>query len=315
MSRTVLVIVGPTGVGKTGVSLELAKRLDCEVISADSRQVYKYMNIGTAKPTREELAAVPHHFIDIKLPDQRYSAGEFGDEARACVADIFSRGKQPVVVGGSGLYIRGLVDGFSGHRIADENVKAALQDELRQRGTATLYARLQAVDAETAANLNRTDTQRILRALEVFEITGTPLSEYLKKTPAPADFESIFFGLTMPRVELYKRITQRVDTMISAGLVEEVRALEEMGYGPGLNALRTVGYQEVFMHFKGDLTYDEMVLLIKQKTRNYAKRQLTWFRKDTRVRWLDRSNFRSSAELATHIHNALLGSSEWMTAK
>ncbi len=287
MQPKVLLIVGPTGIGKTDVSLRIAARASCEIISADSRQIYKYMDIGTAKPSREELAAVPHHFISIKTPDETYSAGEFGEDARRCVDDIFARGRLPLVVGGSGLYIRGLVDGFSGPRVADAGVKARLREQLQEQGLEFLYARLQALDRETASRLNPGDTQRILRALEVQEITGKPFSDHLKSKSEPADFEPVFAGLTMERAELYERIERRVDRMLAMGLVAEVRRLRQMGYGPELNALRTVGYQEVFLYLRDELNYDDMAALIKQKSRNYAKRQLTWFGKDERIVWFD----------------------------
>jgi len=285
--KRVLLIVGPTAVGKTAVSINLAKHLDCEIISADSRQVYKFMSIGTAKPTEKERAAVPHHFIDIKYPDEYYSAGQFGEEARACIEDVFARGKQPVVVGGSGLYIRALVNGFFGEQIADGVIKQSLKRELKELGLPALYLRLRKVDPVMAARLPETDAQRILRALEVYEITLKPFSSFLEKDSSPADFAPHFVGLNLDRAQLYDRINRRVDLMIEAGLVEEVRNLLKRGYGPGLNALRTVGYQEVIAHFDGALSYPDMVALIKQKSRNYAKRQITWFRKESRVRWHD----------------------------
>lgn len=290
MSRKVLLVVGPTGIGKTRFSLEVVKRRPCEIVSADSRQIYKYMDIGTAKPTPEERAAVPHHFIDMKLPDEDYSAGEFGSEARSCIDAIFARDKLPVVVGGSGLYIRGLVDGFTEPRVASQEVKARLKNEVKANGLDTQYARLHELDPVTAGRLHATDSQRILRALEVIELTGRPFSEFLQTEAIPADFEPVFVGLTLPRAELYQRIEVRVDQMLKDGLVDEVRRLQELGYGPELNALRTVGYLEVFEYFRGALNYDEMVALIKQKSRNYAKRQFTWFGRDERVSWLEISS-------------------------
>jgi len=283
--KRVLLLVGPTAVGKTGVALDLAKHLDCEIISADSRQVYKFMTIGTAKPTEEERAAVPHHFIDIKYPDEYYSAGQFGEEARRCIAGIFVRGKHPVVVGGSGLYVRALVDGFFGEQIADSSVKESLRCDLQKHGLPALYLRLSKVDPVTAERLPQTDPQRILRALEVYEITGTPLSSFQEKQSSPAEFAPHIVGLNLDRARLYDRINRRVDSMLAAGLIKEVRDLLKRGYDPQLNALQTVGYQEVIAHFSDVLTYSDMVALIKQKSRNYAKRQLTWFRKDSRIHW------------------------------
>lgn len=306
MKKRVLIIAGPTAIGKTEVSIELAKRIDAEIISADSRQVYRFMNIGTAKPTREQLAAVPHHFIDHKFPNEYYSAGEFGTEARDRIDDIHVRGKHAIVVGGSGLYIRGLVDGFFEPKVADEQIKARLKKEADGKGISKLHERLKSIDPETAERLDRADSQRIMRALEVFEITGKPFSEFLKVEPQPADFEPCFFGLTMARDKLYKRIETRVDLMIEQGLVDEAKNLMEKGYGSGLNVLQTVGYKETFAFLKGEIGHEEMMSLIKQKTRNYAKRQLTWFKKDERIDWIDLDEFLNHEEVVNHIEEKFM---------
>ena len=294
----VLFIVGPTGIGKTTLAIKLAERLKGEIVSADSRQIYKFMTIGTAKPTNEELAAVPHHFIDIKTPDEYYSAGQFGSEARICVAEIQKRGKQAIVAGGSGLYIRALIDGLFEPKIADEVVKTDLKKEAGENGLAVLYDRLKISDPKTAAKLHPTDSQRIMRALEVFEVTGEPFSNFVDIKPQPADFEPCMIGLTLERSELYKRIEKRVDAMLELGLLDEVQELQKSGYGADLNALQSVAYQEAFLYLDGKLSISEMAALIKQKTRNYAKRQMTWFRKDKRIRWLDLSKFESINEVA-----------------
>jgi len=307
VSRKVLVIVGPTAVGKTALALEIASRRDSEVVSADSRQVYKYMDIGTAKPTPEELEAVPHHFIDIKRPDEYYSAGQFAGEARSCVREILDKGKLPIVVGGSGLYIRGLVDGFSAPQIADEQVKRNLRHELERDGIAILYKRLCHVDPAAGERLHPTDTQRILRALEVFEISGRPWSEWLKLEARPADFAALCVGLSMEREALYARIERRADAMISAGLVAEVERLRELGYGPEHNALRSVGYQQVLSFLEGEIDADAMLRDIKQKTRNFAKRQLTWFRKDERITWLQPPEENAVASMAAQTLKILEG--------
>lgn len=301
--KRVLFIVGPTGIGKTEISLTLAEQMDAEIVSADSRQVYRFMDIGTAKPTKEQLARVPHHFIDIKYPDESYSAGQYGSEARHCIAEIFQRGKQPMVVGGSGLYLQALAEGFFGPRISDERVKADLKNRLQNQGLATLYAELSEVDPVTAARLHATDTQRILRALEVYQITGQPFSGHLKKKPAPPGFAPCWVGLTRDRPTLYARIEARVDAMVDAGLIDEARELLRKGYRPQLNALQSVGYQEAILFLQNKLTYPEMVRLIKQKTRNYAKRQITWFKKDERVKWLDCGSYENRAELAARIRH------------
>ncbi len=304
--RRALVIAGPTAVGKTAVALALAQEIDCEIISADSRQVYRYMNIGTAKPTAQELQAVPHHFVDIKDPDEYYSAGQFGSEARTCVQEIFSRGRLPLIVGGSGLYIRGLLDGFFGAQIADAAIKARLKQEVAEGGLAALYQRLQQVDPVLAARLQPTDQQRILRALEVFEITRKPLSGFLEREPQPAAFNYDFVALDKPRELLYERIDARVERMLGQGFLHEVRQLQQRGYQRDLNALQTVGYREAFAHLQGELTLDEMVTTMKRKSRNYAKRQLTWFRSDSRVQWLQVAGGSDARTLAQKIRRGFL---------
>lgn len=306
MKKKVLLIVGPTAVGKTEVSLQLAKLLDSEIVSADSRQVYKYMDIGTAKPTQEQRRQVPHHFIDIKHPDEYYSSGEYGREARDCVDEIFDRGKQPIVVGGSGLYIRALVDGFFEPKVSDVNIKSDLKKQAADKGLSAMYERLKSVDPVTANRLHATDTQRILRALEVFEITGQPFSRFLENKPEPASFHPVFCGLSLDRHQLYSRIESRVDRMFAGGFLDEVKELKSRGYDSNLNALQTVGYKEAFLFLGGKIGFAEMVQLIKQKSRNYAKRQLTWFRKDERIHWLDLNSFKSDLELAKYISSAFI---------
>ncbi len=251
----VLFIVGPTGIGKTALSIKLAKRVKGEIVSADSRQIYKFMTIGTAKPSSEELAAVPHHFIDIKTPDEYYSAGQFGSEARICIAEIRKREKQPIVVGGSGLYIRALMDGLFEPKIADELVKTNLKKEAGENGIAALYDRLNTVDPKTAAKLHSTDSQRIMRALEVFEVTGEAFSNFVDLKPRPSEFEPCILGLTLERSELYERIEKRVEAMLERGFLDEVKELQKMGYRSELNSLQSVGYQEAFLYLDGKLSF------------------------------------------------------------
>lgn len=280
-------MVGPTAVGKTELSLQLAEMLGGEIVSADSRQVYRYMDIGTAKPDIEQRRRIPHHFIDIRNPDEYYSAGEYGRQARQCIDELLAAGKQPIVVGGSGFYIRALVDGLFAPSCSDPEVKAQLRSRIQKEGLHALYQQLQEVDPITASRLHANDAQRIVRALEVYQLTGKPISSFRRGEETPAAFTPIFIGLTRPRQILYHRIEERVDAMLAAGLVEEVQTLRKMGYGLELNALRTVGYQEVWHYLTGALGYDEMVDAIKLHSRQYAKRQLTWFRRDARIQWFD----------------------------
>ena len=288
MSKHVLLIVGPTAVGKTKLSLALAKLLkNVEIISADSRQVYKLMNIGTAKPTRDELSAIPHHFIDIKYPDEYYSAGKFGHEARQKINQLFGEEKTPMVVGGSGLYLRALVDGLFEKQIFDQKIKARLKAEMNRQGIAVLYQQLQKVDPVSAERIHPNDGHRIVRALEVYEITGEPLSLFQSEESQKAEFLPIFIGLTRERKKQYQTIEDRVDFMIEQGLVDEVKNLKRLGYHSELNNMKTVGYREVFDWLSEKIDFEEMIRLIKQRSRNYAKRQLTWFRKDKRINWFE----------------------------
>ena len=266
--RKVLIIVGATASGKSKVGLSIAKKINAEIISADSRQAYRYMDIGTAKPTKAELLEVKHHFIDELLPDQNYNAGEYGKDARERIDEIFQRGKIPIVVGGSGLYIQALVDGFFVGPPADEEIRSELSKRLEVEGAAVLLEELRRVDIKSANNMLPTNTRRIIRALEVYKITGSPISELHRENIAP-DFEPVMVGISWDRKILYERINKRVEWMFENGLLFEVKKLLEKGYTSDLNALQTVGYQEVFKFFDGKLTYEEMVHFIKQNSRHY----------------------------------------------
>lgn len=302
MRNRILLILGPTAVGKTGLSLALAEKFDnFEIVSADSRQVYKYMDIGTAKPTSEVLASVPHHFINVKYPDEYYSAGKFGREARQTIERLLNENKFPIVVGGSGLYIRALVDGFFEKQVFDQQVKAQLKNKIKTHGLEALYERLKQVDPISAEKLHPNDQHRIVRALEVYELTGVPLSKFQDQESIKADFEPIFIGLTRERKQLYQIIEDRVDAMLDQGLVDEVKKLNEMGYHSKLNSMQTVGYREVFEYLDQKIEFDEMVQLIKQRSRNYAKRQMTWFRKDERIKWFDMDQYPDLGKLCDKI--------------
>ena len=282
-----MLLTGPTAVGKTELSLQLATILSAEIISADSRQVYRYMDIGTAKPTVEERRSIPHHFINVRTPDQEYSAGSFGEDARACIGDLHARGKQAVVAGGSGFYIQALVDGLYAPKISDSRIKAKWRALYHSRGADSLMQELEAVDPASAGRLHPNDMQRIVRALEVYELTGRPLSDFQPQRAHAADFFPVFIGLNRERDALYQRIEKRVDKMIGDGLLKEVEQLQAMGYDASLNAMQTVGYREVFAYQAGLFSFEEMVGEIKKNTRRYAKRQMTWFSKDRRIRWFD----------------------------
>ena len=280
-------ILGPTGVGKTALSLSLAERLKADIVSADSRQIYRFLDIGTAKPTKSEQEHIPHHFINIRDPDQYYSAGEYGRAARQCIKTLLQAGKTPIVVGGSGFYIQALVDGLFAPNLSDPAIKDKWRGRIRERGKEYVFEELRKVDPVSAGRIHPNDIQRIVRALEVWELSGKPISAFRHGENNPAEFEPLLFALFRERDILYRRIDARVDHMLREGLVEEVKDLVLMGYHRDYNSLRTVGYQEVFEYLDGTLSYDNMVEAIKRNSRQYAKRQLTWFRRDRRIFWLD----------------------------
>jgi len=270
--KKLVVVTGPTASGKTSVSIRLAKALNTEIISADSRQVYRKMDIGTAKATSAELKSVKHYFINILDPEQEYSAGQFGQEARARIESLFRDHDHVILCGGSGLYIDAVIKGI------DDSPKEsrAIRDELNQlyktKGLEGLQERLKAIDPDAYSKQNQQNPRRLIRMLEIIETSGKAYSESFQKVD---DFDATIKGVILEssREELYERINQRVDEMIKAGLIDEVRSLYKL---KGLNSLNTVGYKELFDHFDGELSLDEAISKIKQHSRNYAKRQLTW---------------------------------------
>ncbi len=281
----VIVVVGPTAIGKTKLSIELAKKYNAEIVSADSRQIYKFMDIGTAKPSLNEMAGIPHHFIDYINPGQDFSAGDFGNIARKKIIQIRNSNKNVIVVGGSGLYIRSLLYGMISFDQNDAKIRQELTARLNHEGLQKLYLELKKIDPELAARFSENDTQRILRGLEVFLISGQQLSQLQKAKVSPAPFKFIQIGLNRDRIELYEKINNRVDGMLQSGLVKEVKELLAKGYSEK-NALNAVGYKEVISFLKGEVTNEKMVELIKRNTRRFAKRQLTWFRKDPSINWI-----------------------------
>jgi len=299
--KRVIFIVGPTAIGKTAVAMEIAHHLDAEIISADSRQIYKYLDIGTAKPNVEDLQQIKHWFVNELEPDEPFSAGRFGARGREVIKDIHARGKVAIVAGGSGLYIRALIDGFFEGDVKDERVREALRKRIELEGMDSLYRDLEKVDPEGAKKIHPNDQQRILRLMEIYLITKKTLSQLQKNMTPPADFDPVMYGMIMPREMLYQRINKRVDAMIENGLMAEVANLQVMGYLPSQNALKTVGYRELFEYFEGDRRFEDMVDEIKKNTRRYAKRQITWFKADTRITWFDVSNKDDSLALVKQI--------------
>lgn len=284
--KRVLVLAGPTGVGKTDVSIPLALALRGEIISADSRQIFREMEVGTAKPTLKQREQVVHHFVDERSINERWTAGDFGRAARAKVEEIFARGHLPIVVGGSGFYIRALLDGFFEAQ-DDESDYGPLRERLREEGADALYDELRQIDPESAARIMPQDASRILRALEVYQRTGTPLSEWQKRPTEPLPYQIAFYCLRMERAIIYERVNERAMKMLNEGLADEVRGLMEQGYDETANSMRTHGYQEVFPYLRGEYDFDEMAERIQKAVRHYVKRQFTWFRRDPRVVWID----------------------------
>ena len=288
MSKKIVVICGPTASGKTALSIALAKAFDGEVVSADSMQIYRRMDIGTAKPTKQEMDGVPHHMLDVAEPGEAYSVSRYVEEATACVEDILARGKLPIICGGTGLYIDGLIRGTDYQPAGTDNgIREQLEGEWEAQGAEEMMARLAAVDPDSAARLHLSDKRRILRALEVYLATGETITVHNARTKEiPPRYEAIMIGLnTEPRQILYDRIDRRVGVMLEQGLLQEVQSLLEDGLLEG-TAAQAIGYKELLAYFRGEMTLETAADLIRQKSRNYAKRQLTWFRRDERVKWI-----------------------------
>jgi tRNA dimethylallyltransferase len=281
----VAVLVGPTAVGKTAVALDLAEALGAEIINADSMQVYRKLDIGTAKPTPLERARVRHHLLDVADPDEPYDAARYAREARETIADLHRRGVPPLVVGGTGLYIKALLAGLFHQEEVVHRVRPRLARELADQGLPALLARLASLDPATARRLAPGDTYRIIRALEVVEATGRPISElHAHHNFQDRPYVTLKVGLDLPREELYRRIEDRVESMLAQGWLEEVRRLLKR-YPSGIKPLMALGYRHLVAHLAGHLSLPEAAELTKTETRRYAKRQLTWFRADPEVRW------------------------------
>lgn len=286
-NKPLIAIVGPTGVGKTELALCLGERLPIEVISADSRQVYRYMDIGTAKPSLEERQRVPHHIIDVVDPDQTFTLAMFLEMAREAFEDITSRGKIPVLVGGTGQYIWAFLEGWEVPRVPPSpELREKLFREAEEKGAEALFARLIELDPEAANFVDPRNVRRVVRALEVCLLTGKPFSQLRRRNPPP--FRTLILGLTLPRSELYKRVDKRIELMLEKGLVKEVEKLFSMGYSLNLPSMSGVGYLEIGRYLQGELSMEEAVAFMKKRTRNFIRHQYNWFRlDDPRIHWLE----------------------------
>ncbi|GAB6281809.1 MAG: tRNA (adenosine(37)-N6)-dimethylallyltransferase MiaA [Ignavibacterium sp.] len=291
MGRKVITIIGPTCSGKTDLAIDLAIKLKSEIISADSRQVYKYLNIGTAKPTSEQLKKIKHYFIDELEPDIDFNVSKFEVEALEIIEKIFLQEKIPIVVGGSGLYIKALIDGIFNTVDVDIEYRNYLKNQKEIFGNEFLYEELKKVDPITAEKLQPQNWKRIIRALEVFKLTGVSIWQWQKNYKREININFIQFGLEWDRNILYKNINNRVERMVESGLVDEVKNILKMGYSSELNSLNTVGYKEIISFLNNEITLEKAIELIKRNTRRFAKRQLTWFKKDKRITWFKINSF------------------------
>jgi tRNA dimethylallyltransferase len=283
-----IIIAGPTGVGKTSFAIRLAGCFQGQIIGADSMQIYRRMDIGTAKPTLEERSMVPHHMLDIVNPDEPFDAETYATLSLSVITDMRERGITPFVVGGTGLYIKALIHGLFDSRPADREIRARLKREAGKEGAAVVYERLKRVDPETAGTLHVNDTYRIIRALEIFEATGSPISEYRRRHRfQKRRLTTLKLGLHMERDRLYKRIDERVETMIHAGLLDEVKNLRDSGYSAELKSMQSIGYRHMFDFLEGRVSWSEALRTMKRDTRRYAKRQMTWFKADREIVWVD----------------------------
>lgn len=284
MNNTLISIVGPTGIGKTALSLEIAKHFQTEIISADSRQFFKEIPIGTSAPTPEELQTIKHHFIHNKSITESYSVGDFEKEAIDCITSIHKKKPIVVMVGGSGLYVNAVLNGLDEFPEVDPKIREKLNVELSNNGIEKLQEELKILDQKSYNSIDLNNSHRVIRALEICKGTGQPFSSFLNKNKVKRDFKTINIGLTAERSVIYDRINKRVDLMLQQGLLEEVKSVFEY---KDLNALNTVGYKEIFQYLEGNCSLEFAVDEIKKNTRRFAKRQLTWFKKQEHTKWFD----------------------------
>lgn len=287
MKTPLLVILGPTAVGKSEFALQLAERLDGEIVSADSRLLYRGMDIGTAKPTPEERVRVPHHLIDVADPDETWSLGRFQQEAQAVIEDIYRRGRLPFLVGGTGQYVRAVIEGWQPPAVeGNVRLRQVLEEMGKTRGIYWLYEKLRKIDPQAAARIDPRNLRRTVRALEVILLTGRHFSE--QRTQGESPYRLLLLGLRRPRAELYARIDARIEAMFQAGLLEETRRLLEQGYSPELPALSAIGYRECIAVLQGKISIEEAKALMKRATRRYVRHQANWFKEnDPRIHWLE----------------------------
>lgn len=293
IKEPLIILTGPTAVGKTALSVSLAKAIGGEIISADSMQVYRHMDIGSAKVTKEEMQGVPHHLIDVLEPTEEFNVVLFQQMARQAVEEIRGRGHIPILVGGTGFYIQALLyDIDFTENDEDTALRRSLEELAKREGPEALYERLRAVDPESCESIHAHNIKRVIRAIEFYEKTGKKISAHNREQRQNSpSYRSAYFVLTDDRDTVYRRIDARVDLMIELGLVEEVRALQAMGCHRGMVSMQGLGYKEILSYLEGEISLEEAVYLIKRDTRHFAKRQLTWFRREKEVIWIEKNNF------------------------
>jgi tRNA dimethylallyltransferase len=315
MLEPFVVLVGPTAVGKTALSLPIAQALGAEIVNVDSRQIYKHMDIGTAKPSLAQQAQVPHHLLDLLLPHQKSSAAQFATAARQVLDELRQRGKRALIVAGSGLYLQALLYGLMPAPAAYEPLRRVLHMYADQHGTSALYRRLQQVDPVAAASYHPHDRVRLIRALEVTYLTGEPFSRHCRRHQAQEPFlPYVGIALTRERADLYARIAERTDAMLAAGWLAEVERLVALGYRRECTAMQSLGYRELLAYVAGEMAWHETVTAIKKATWHLAKRQLTWFRKMPRLHWFNLSAYDEQTAVAAivrHLQYSLQGSASW----
>lgn len=302
--RPLVVLTGPTAVGKTALSIAFAKAIDGEIISADSMQVYRGMDIGSAKITKEEMDGVPHHLLDILEPDEPFNVMIFQQLAKKAIEEIYDRGHIPILTGGTGFYIQSVLYDIAFTEETDSSVRIRLEREAEKKGAAYLHGKLSAVDPVTAENIHANNIKRVIRALEFYELNGYPLSEHnererQKKSP----YLFRYYVLNEPRELLYERIEKRVDQMLQDGLVAEVESLKEKSCTRDMVSMQGLGYKEILDHLAGICTLEEAIDTIKKETRHFAKRQLTWFRREKEVTWVEKDQFKNAQELLAFLIN------------
>ncbi|MDI6619479.1 MAG: tRNA (adenosine(37)-N6)-dimethylallyltransferase MiaA [Clostridiales bacterium] len=309
MDKPLVIILGPTAVGKTKISIQLAGLLNAEIISADSMQVYKYMDIGTAKPSKDEMQGIKHHLIDVVYPDEEFSVALYRKLAGEKIDDILSRHKLPIVVGGTGLYIKSLTHNlnFAGV-VCDKPYREELQKAAKLYGNEYVHNMLKDKDPDSFKRLHANDLKRVIRALEVFKLTGKTMPDYRSQTKlAPGEYDTCVVGLMMDRKKLYERINSRADKMIEQGLVDEVKRLLDMGYSRDLTSMQGLGYKEIIPYLFGECSLDDAVYKLKECTRHFAKRQITWFKREDLIYWIDVDDFTDENSIVQNIADYVAG--------